>query len=565
MPHDLVHSGTPEGVPPSFDCAIRKAAYDYGKTLLPSRGGFQSLFDALQLGSCPSHVAGKRPALLDSWSPPEDPLPTNQPVLVVDPHHTGSLSDTHRTVHEAIAASRALRRERRLRAGAPVTVALRGGVHHLGTTLELGAMDSGLTLRSFPGEPAILSGGTPLGPLNWKPSSVCKGGAAGCWAATVADGPAEMRGLRLNNARQIRARYPNFDPERDRVINGSYMVHDGYSGWIRARTNWTAGGTHRMNNIDGWPPSATATTHVINDTHWPGVDWPMHITTNGTVDPSTWTGEGGWGQFWIGVGGTCIDRSPAAGYWCSPGAPRKIATPNHPVGMRPTTSQLPNLPYRDARGAVVHAWRPGHWYTNMYEVGGARPLNGSRAIELNFTRGGFQGGEGVTAGEAWYIENVLEELDLEREWYYNATSRTLYYAPNATTASDTSAASSTPSGLGGASSTPPATGFVATDLEVLVNISGTQAAPARGITIAGLTLRDTAYTYFAPHGLPSGGDWALQRQGAITLHATEGVTLASNLFADLDGNALFVGGYHRNLTIEMNECAPPSLALLSPH
>ena len=29
---------------------------------------------------------------------------------------------------------------------------------------------------------------------------------------------------------------------------------------------------------------------------------------------------------------------------------------------------------------------------------------------LMFSRGGIQGGEGVTGGEAWYIENVLEEL-----------------------------------------------------------------------------------------------------------------------------------------------------------
>ena len=98
----------------------------------------------------------------------------------------------------------------------------------------------------------------------------------------------------------------------------------------------------------------------------------MHIMTNGTVDPSSWTGEGGWGQYWIGVGGTCVDREPQAGYWCAPGAPRKISTPNHPVGIRPTAKELPHLPYANASGAVVHAWRPGHWYTNMFEVGGAR-------------------------------------------------------------------------------------------------------------------------------------------------------------------------------------------------
>ena len=48
----------------------------------------------------------------------------------------------------------------------------------------------------------------------------------------------------------------------------------------------------------------------------------------------------------------------------------------------------------------MHAWRPGHWYTNIFEVADVIALrNGSQ--QLMFGRGGFQGAEGVTAGEAW--------------------------------------------------------------------------------------------------------------------------------------------------------------------
>ena len=53
--------------------------------------------------------------------------------------------------------------------------------------------------------------------------------------------------------------------------------------------------------------------------------------------------------------------------------------------------------------------------------------------------------------------------------------------------------------------------------QILFNITGSQQHPARNISIAGLTLRDTVQTYFEAHGLPSGGDWALQRTGAIVL------------------------------------------------
>ena len=171
-----------------------------------------------------------------------------------------------------------------------------------------------------------------------------------------------------------------------------------------------------------------------------------------------------------------------------------------------------------------------------------------------------------------YIENVLEELDMEREWYYNASTHTLYYAPNATAApSGTTADGATPEPPASKSAPksaskdttkdgpPPADGFVATGLEVLLNISGTQDAPAHGITITGLTLRDTSYTYFAPHGLPSGGDWGLQKQGAITLAGTEDVSISHSLFTALDGNAIFIGGYNRRLLISLGHVACHSL------
>lgn len=138
--------------------------------------------------------------------------------------------------------------------------------------------------------------------------------------------------------------------------------------------------------------------------------------------------------------------------------------------------------------------------------------------------------------QAWYIENILEELDSANEWFFDPLAEKLFFAPNST-----------------ASAAPPTTGFVATSLDVLINVTGSQAKAASGITIHGLTLRDTSATYLAPHGLPSGGDWALQKQGAITLVGTEGVSISENLFTEMDGNAVFIGSYHRGLTIEANE------------
>ena len=141
------------------------------------------------------------------------------------------------------------------------------------------------------------------------------------------------------------------------------------------------------------------------------------------------------------------------GYFCAPDNPRNISSPNHPSGLTAAVALLPNSPYKNATGAIIHAWRPAHWYTNVFEVGSAStsqtppppgpppgpPPSGSSATPSSngsttfmFARGGTQGGEGATEGESWYIENVLEELDMGREWYFDASTATLIYRPNVT-------------------------------------------------------------------------------------------------------------------------------------
>ena len=53
--------------------------------------------------------------------------------------------------------------------------------------------------------------------------------------------------------------------------------------------------------------------------------------------------------------------------------------------------------------------------------------------------------------------------------------------------------------------------------------------------------------------MPSGGDWGLQRMGAIHLEGTQGVTIAECLVTRVDGNAIMLSGYNRNTTISRNE------------
>jgi uncharacterized protein (UPF0303 family) len=48
--------------------------------------------------------------------------------------------------------------------------------------------------------------------------------------------------------------------------------------------------------------------------------------------------------------------------------------------------------------------------------------------------------------------------------------------------------------------------FAATGAKVLINVTGNQARPVANISITGLIIRDTSYTYMDEHGLPSGGE-----------------------------------------------------------
>jgi hypothetical protein len=122
----------------------------------------------------------------------------------------------------------------------------------------------------------------------------------------------------------------------------------------------------------------------------------------------------------------------------------------------------------------------------MYEVSSVTYDAATNTTNFTFGSGGFQGSRGEDAGEDTYIENVFEELDAPSEWFFNTTTRKLYLFWNAS-----------------AGTPPPADGTIAaTGTKWLFNISGTMAAPVTDISIIGLGLRDTAYTYMDPHSLP---------------------------------------------------------------
>ena len=130
---------------------------------------------------------------------------------------------------------------------------------------------------------------------------------------------------------------------------------------------------------------------------------------------------------------------------------------------------------------------------------------------------------------------VFELLDGPNEYYFSPEAQQLYFYYNGT---------GKPSG-----------DLVATKLQTYVSIEGTLKAPVKNITIRGIAFRDAAETGLEPHGVPSCGDWALQRLAALFIEGTEGTTVDSCSFTRMDGNALMLSRYNRFSTVSNSEFA----------
>jgi hypothetical protein len=305
-------------------------------------------------------------------------------------------------------------------------------------------------------------------------------------------------------SRAIRARYPNADPELDLFPTG-----------------WASGGARTS-------PTCDSTNSTVTNYPLPGNYGPAEFS-----------------DYAFGAGGPCdrfeesewLSGQKNISYWCQPGGRTNGCSyfVNSPSAITVTPALLPHSPYtRDITtdGATLHYWRDGHWFSMMTRIDTATVDGSTNSTTLGWSYGAFQGAEGDDKGEDWFIEHVAEELDAPREFFFEAATQRLYYFHNDT-----------------AGTPPPATWqWEVPVLSVLVNITG-----ADDVTLDGITFTAAAATYLAPHGLPSGGDWGLARQGAVFISNANRVTVSSNTFTRLDGNAVFLSGFTRNVTISKNE------------
>jgi len=490
------------GPNPTFDCAMRKYAYEHGKSLLPRMGAFESLYYALDLNdpNCTEVLNGTATQTLKTKRLPEGPILFVDPIHGTDDFDRTGLSEEAplRTLGEAV--------KRAAEADTTPAVVLRGGTHFLDETIVITPEHEGLHILSYPGESATVSGGVPLPKLDWKEYDVSDGKnvyVADLDKITMTALPTDSSIKGLQHAtlgRMTVARYPN--------LPGGIEVSCGYDCMVSSSdAQWTPPQFDRFGNV----------------TYYTDMN-PLHKRNNsadgGNLD--NW-----FSHYMIGINGLCSVYDPPVSYWCSEhtsgGGAFAFRTPS---GMTPKSGALPNAPYKNVDDLLAFVWRPARWANWMFEIADYDATSNN----FTFGKGGNQGARGENSGGDFFVQGVLEELDAPSEFLLDRSEGKLYVFHNGTGA-------------------PPSDGWVVPSKQVLVNMTGTQWNPVRNVKLSDVTYTASGATFMERHGVPSAGDWALDRFGAVFLQGTESVTIEDCRFERVDGNGVMISGYNRNATI----------------
>ena len=304
--------------------------------------------------------------------------------------------------------------------------------------------------------------------------------------------PTTFTTLFLNGRRAIRARYPDGNPE-------TMGLHTDPTGYVASAVSWL-------------PPVNKPPAQEIH------IDNPQR---NGTHFP----------HFLIGIGGPVDVFDPPESYWGT----------SAPVGGDGSTYQITSglvysseeefatRSWKNPKTGVVHAFHCQYWGNWQFAVDD----RDEEANTIKWSYGGFQEARGCDFGREWYIENIFEELDAPGEWFYDEAEKKLYLYPNGT-------------------DDIPSSGF-GTAMEQLLSIRGSIDRPVYNVTLTNMTFMYTEPTFLESHEVPSGGDWAIHRNGAVFVEGVDGFTIEQCLFDSPGGNGLVLNNYIRNAIIEDNE------------
>lgn len=173
-------------------------------------------------------------------------------------------------------------------------------------------------------------------------------------------------------------------------------------------------------------------------------------------------------------------------------------------------------------GGFVHALHRHEWGDFHYRIMGK---NAKGELDME---GGWQNNRRMGMHEKHrFVENILEELDTEHEWFYDEKSKILYFFPPKNLDLKTAK-------------------FETPQLAHLFEFKGSEATPVSNISLEGLHLTQTLRTFMDTKEPLLRSDWTIYRGGAVLLEGTENCSIRNCTFRNLGGNAVFFNNYNRN-------------------
>lgn len=178
--------------------------------------------------------------------------------------------------------------------------------------------------------------------------------------------------------------------------------------------------------------------------------------------------------------------------------------------------------YENPEGAYVHALHSAEWGDFHYIVKG-RDEKGELILE-----GGWQNNRRMGMHKKHrFIENIYEELDTVGEWYFDKSSKILYFYPSAEGNLRT-ARIETP------------------QINALFELHGTEKETIRNVVIDSLELTQTLRTFMDNKEQLLRSDWTTYRGGAVYMEGAENCKVVDCYFNSVGGNALYFSNYNRS-------------------
>lgn len=102
--------------------------------------------------------------------------------------------------------------------------------------------------------------------------------------------------------------------------------------------------------------------------------------------------------------------------------------------------------------------------------------------------------------------------------------------------------------------TPASKGWVASGLETVLRVKGSQVAPVEGHQLVGVSVTHTAPVFLKSYMASlSGGDWSLRPTGAVIFEGTKDASVSHCIFNGVGGNGVAILNYNRNTTVADSE------------